>query len=201
MASVTPPHSTIPVKSPESEYKGAAGTGEVKNHGLVDVALRVMFFITSLIGIIVMCGSKQTKLIPVAPGLAIPMSAKFSQSPAFIYFVLALSVACLYSVITCVLSVLLLLKPKGSSTGLLFHFLVLDAIMLAIMASATGAAGAVAYIGFKGNSHTRWNEVCNVFDSFCGHIAGSVSLSLLPSVSLLLLIWLSGFVLSKKIVR
>ncbi|KAF5815363.1 putative casparian strip membrane protein [Helianthus annuus] len=201
MASVTPPHSTISVKSPEPDYKGSTGTGDVKNHVVVDVALRVMLFATSLIGIIVMVTSKQTKLIPVAPGMALPMAAEFNQSPAFIYYVVALSVACLYSIISSVLSVLVLLKPKGSSTRLLFHFLILDAFLLGIMASATGAAGAVAYLGYKGNAHTRWNEVCNMYDSFCSHIAGSVTISLLPSIALLLLIWLSVLVLSKKIMR
>ncbi|MFS7922671.1 putative casparian strip membrane protein [Helianthus anomalus] len=83
MASVIPPHSTISVKSPEPDYKGSTGTGDVKNHVAVDVVLRVMLFATSLIGIIVMVTSKQTKLIPIAPGMALPMAAEFNQSPAF----------------------------------------------------------------------------------------------------------------------
>ncbi|KAK9077730.1 hypothetical protein SSX86_006067 [Deinandra increscens subsp. villosa] len=203
MASVggTPPHSTISVKSPASEYKGSNGSDGVKNHLVVDVMLRVMVFATSLIGVIVMVTSKQTKMIPVAPGMAIPLAANFNQSPAFIYLVIALSVACLYGMISGVLSVLILLKPKGSSSELMIHFLILDAVLLGMMGSATGAGGAVAYIGFKGNIHTRWNEVCNMYDSFCVHIAATVTLSVLPSLALLLLIWLSVLVLSKKINR
>ncbi|XP_076952424.1 CASP-like protein 1 [Bidens hawaiensis] len=199
MTSITPPHSTLSTASLESEYKGI--TGDVKNHVVVDVVLRVMLFVTSLIGIILMINSKQTKSIHVAPGMTIPMAAKFSQSPAFIYYVATLSVTCFYSIITGVLSVLIMLKPKRSSTRLLFCFLILDTLLFGIMASATGAAGGVAYIGFKGNSHTKWNMICNMYDSFCGHIAGSIAVSLLPSIGLLLLIWLYIFVLSKKIVR
>ncbi|XP_024961555.1 CASP-like protein 1 [Cynara cardunculus var. scolymus] len=197
-STTTPPHSTV--KSPASppSYMGASG---LKHHVVVDVVLRVMLFATTLVGVFVMVTSKQTKMIPVAPGLVIPLDAKFTQSPAFIYYVAALSVACLYSVITGVLSILALIKRKGSSAEVLFHFVILDALLLAIMASATGAAGAVAYIGFKGNSHTRWNKVCDIYDSFCGHVAASVVLSALPSVALLLLVWLSVFVLSKKITR
>ncbi|KAI3692483.1 hypothetical protein L6452_32299 [Arctium lappa] len=194
----TPPHSTV--KSPASPpaYMGTSG---VKHHLVVDVVLRVMLFATALVSIIVMVTSKQTKLIPVAPGLVIPLDAKFNQSPSFIYYVAALSVACLHSIITGVISILALIKQKGSSTGVLCHFVILDAMLLGIMTSATGAAGAVAYIGFKGNSHTRWNKVCDIYDSFCGHVAASVALSALPSVALILLVWLSVYVLSKKIAR
>lgn len=82
MTSITPPHDpTLSTVSPQSEYKGI--TGDVKNHVVVDVVLRVMMFVTSLISIILMIISKQTKLILVAPGMKISMAAKFSQSPAF----------------------------------------------------------------------------------------------------------------------
>ncbi|KAJ0475400.1 putative casparian strip membrane protein [Helianthus annuus] len=74
------------------------------------------------------------------------------------------------------------------------------ALLLGIMASATGAAG-VGYIGFKGNNHAGWTKICNVYGSFCRHIAASIAVSLLPSVALLLLVWFSVFVLSKKISR
>ncbi|KAK9059946.1 hypothetical protein SSX86_020650 [Deinandra increscens subsp. villosa] len=183
----------------EPEYKGTTSTRGVTNHVVVDVVLRVILFVTALVAMIVMVTSKQTKLVPVAPGMAINMVANFDQSPAFIYYVAALSVACLYSIITSVLSILSLVNVKRGSTKLLFHFAILDVLLLSILASATGAAGAVGYIGYKGNSHTRWNKVCNVFGSFCGHIAGSVTVSLLPSIALVLLVWLSVFVFSKKV--
>ncbi|KAK1419769.1 hypothetical protein QVD17_29086 [Tagetes erecta] len=201
MGLVDPPHTVLPVeRSPaEPEYKRSTGVGGVKNHAVVDVVLRGVLFATALVAIIVMVKGKQTTLVPVAPGMAIPMDAKFNQLPAFIYYIVALSVACLYSIITGVLSVLALVNQKQRSTKLMFHLVILDSVVLCILASATGAAGAIGYIGYKGNSHTRWNEVCSVFDSFCGHVAGSVSVSLLPSIALLLLVWLSVFVFSKKV--
>ncbi|KAJ0492752.1 putative casparian strip membrane protein [Helianthus annuus] len=183
----------------EPDYKGSTGTGGVKTHVVVDVVLRVVLFATSLVALIVMVTSKQTKLVPVAPGMAISMVANFDQTPAFIYFIVAMSVACLYSIITGALSILALLKLKQGSMKLVFHFAILDTLLLGVLASATGAAGGVAYIGYKGNSHSRWNKVCNVFDSFCGHVVGSLAVSLLPSIALLLLVWLSVFMFSKKI--
>lgn len=74
-------------------------------------------------------------------------------------------------------------------------------LLLGVMASAIGAAGAVGYIGFKGNDHTQWNKICNVFNTFCGHIAGSIAVSVLPSVALLMLVWVSVFALWKNNAR
>ncbi|KAL8195761.1 hypothetical protein R6Q57_025514 [Mikania cordata] len=194
MASV---ETQAPLKSsagPHSEHKSSMGP-------VLDVALRVLLFATALVAVIVMVTSKQTKLIPVAPGLAVPVAAKFNHSPAFIYFVAALSVACLYGIITCFLSVLALMKPGGVSTKLQFHFVMFDALLLGIVAAATGTAGGVAYIGLKGNSHSGWNKICNTYGSYCFHFASSILLSLISSITLLLLVWLSLYVLSKKIAR
>ncbi|XP_076890100.1 CASP-like protein 1 [Bidens hawaiensis] len=202
MAAVNPSHSPVSVDmpAPESDYKGSMGTGidagiGVKYHMVFDIVLRVVLFATALVAVIVMVTSKQTKLIPVAPGMTISMVANFDQSPAFIYYVAALSVACLYSIIS---GALALVNLKRGSTKLMFHIAILDTLLLGILASATGAAGAVGYIGYKGNSHTRWNKVCNVFGNFCGHIAGSVSLSILPPIALLLLVWLSFSVFRRR---
>ncbi|KAL7597554.1 hypothetical protein Lser_V15G22582 [Lactuca serriola] len=180
--------------APPQEYKGDCSP-------LIDVALRVLLFLTALVSLIVMVTSNQTKLIPLAPGLAIRLPAKFQHSPAFIYFVVALSVACLYSIITAVLSLLSAMKPSGCSAKMQFHFVMFDALLLGIVAAATGAAGGVAYIGFKGNSHTGWSKICNTYDSFCFHSAASILLSLISSITLLLLVWLSIYVLYKKTTR
>ncbi|KAF5774147.1 putative casparian strip membrane protein [Helianthus annuus] len=189
------------IDTPEAPLKSSGAPEYSSTKGLVvDVALRVLLFATALVAIIVMVTSKQTKMIPVAPGLVVPMTAKFTQSPAFIYFIAAVSVACLYSIITAAVSVLALMRG-GISTKMQFHFVMFDALLLGIVAAATGAAGGVAYIGYKGNTHTRWNKICNTHDSFCFHIASSLVLSLISSIALLLLVWLSLYVLSKKIAR
>ncbi|KAI7746358.1 hypothetical protein M8C21_032968 [Ambrosia artemisiifolia] len=189
----TPSYATTAKPSgPPLEHKGSIGL-------VVDVGLRFLLFAAALVAVIVMVTSKQTKVITFAPGISIPLVAKFTQSPAFVYFVAALSVACLYSVITGVLSVLVLMKPGGQSTTLQLYFVMLDALLLGIVAAATGAAGGVGYIGYKGNSHTQWQKVCDHFGSFCTHFAASIFLSLISSITLLLLVWFSVYVLSKKI--
>ncbi|GJT98029.1 CASP-like protein 1 [Tanacetum coccineum] len=185
-----------PLKSSthEHEYKSSFGL-------VADVALRVLLFATALVAIIVMVTSEQTKKIPVAPGISISRAAKFNHAPAFIYFVAALSVACLYSIITGALSAFALLKSDGHSTKMQAHFVMFDALLLGIVAAATGAAGGVAYIGLKGNSHTNWKKICHTYGSFCFHFSASLILSLISAITLLLLVWLSVYVLSKKVAR
>ncbi|GFZ08970.1 CASP-like protein [Actinidia chinensis var. chinensis] len=173
-----------------------------RDHSVVaDVVLRLLLFACSVVAVVVMVTSKQTEVVgrlPVAPFSPVFKPAKFNHSPAFIYFVAALSVAGLYSLITTVVSFLALLKP-GYSTKLIPHFVIFDVLVLGIVASATGTAGGVAYIGLKGNSHVMWNKVCNVYDKFCQHIAASVGVSLVASIVLVLLVFLSVYSLSKKI--
>lgn len=159
----------------------------------VDVALRFLVFAASLTSVLVIVTSKQT----VFQG-PLPLEAKFNHSPAFIYFVVALSVAGLYGILTTLASLSVTWKPIFS-TKLLLHFAFWDVLILGLVASATGTAGGVAYIGYKGNEHVQWRKVCSIFDKYCKHIAGSLASSLFASVLLVLLVWLSTFSLHRKI--
>ena len=83
----TPPHGAgsmeVPLKTASPQYNGGRGGSGFKKHVVVDVLLRVLLFATALIGIIVMVTSEQTKQIPVAPGISVTRTAKFSHSPAY----------------------------------------------------------------------------------------------------------------------
>ncbi|KAF3456141.1 hypothetical protein FNV43_RR00791 [Rhamnella rubrinervis] len=160
---------------------------------IVDVALRALVFAATLTSLLVFVTSKQT--IHLGPR---SMEAKFDHSPAFIYFVVALSVAGLYSLLTTLASISIIQKPAFSNTFLLY-FAFWDVLILGLVASATGAAGSVAYIGLRGNKHVQWQKVCNVFDKYCRHIGGSLAVSLFASVLLVLLIWLSVLTIHKRI--
>ncbi|PON80266.1 Casparian strip membrane protein [Parasponia andersonii] len=160
----------------------------------VDVTLRVLLFASTLTAIVVLVTSKQT----VRGRVPIPLVAKFDHSPAFIYFLVALSVAGLYSIITTLASISVILKPEFS-TKFLLHFAFWDVLILGLVASATGTAGGVAYIGLKGNEHVQWQKVCSTFDKFCRHLAGSLAVSLFASVLLVLLVWFSVFSIHKKL--
>ncbi|KAL4386744.1 hypothetical protein GQ457_09G023140 [Hibiscus cannabinus] len=67
--------------------------------------------------------------------------------------------------------------------------------------SANGAALAIGLMGYKGNSHVRWNKVCNVFDKFCDQVAVSIVLSLLGSLAFTALIVLTVLTFHKRFAR
>ncbi|XP_044506122.1 CASP-like protein 1D1 [Mangifera indica] len=183
---------------PESETPSMASSRV--NCFVGDVALRVSLFAATLVGVVFMVTSKQTELVavPGAPvGVKIPLTAKFNQEPAFVYLVIALLIACLYSIIKIVAMFLKVFKPTFSKK-LLLHFALLDLLIFGVVVSATGAAGAVGYVGWKGDGHVGWSKVCPIYDKFCGHTAKSIAMSLLASVILFLLSMLSIFSLYKR---
>ncbi|KAJ0092967.1 hypothetical protein Patl1_25584 [Pistacia atlantica] len=188
---------TPPPKSDEAPPPPPPAIRRV-NCFVVDVALRVLLFAATLVAVVVMVTSKETEFVPVPPtGAMMRRTAKFNHSPAFIYFVTALSVACLYSIITTLASFSTILKPAFSKKFLL-HFAFWDVLIFGVVASALGTAGGVAYIGYKGNSHVGWTKVCPNYDKFCDYIISSLAMSLLASIVLVLLIFLSIFSLYKR---
>ncbi|XP_076891530.1 CASP-like protein 1 [Bidens hawaiensis] len=178
-----------------SEYRSCGPS--FKKHAVVDMALRVFLFATALASVIVMVTSEETKQIPVAPGITISRTAKFSSSPPLVYHVAALSVAAFYSFITCVISILVMMKPCGNSKKLKFRLVILDSLLLGIMAAAMGATIGVAYITLKGTSHSENDKFCDTYGSYCFHFATAILMSFIVSITLLPLIWLSVYVLSK----
>ncbi|KAL4284416.1 hypothetical protein GQ457_16G030490 [Hibiscus cannabinus] len=167
-------------------------------YSALDLVLRVLLLAASVSAVVVMATSKQTERVPVPgfpPIFTVSNSAEFNNSPAFIYFMAALSLTGLYSIITTLASISVSRKAKT----VLLVFALLDVVFVGIVASATGASGAVAYIGLRGNSHVRWNKICNVYDKFCRHIGSAVALSLLAGVVLVFLSMISTFTLYKRI--
>ncbi|KAG4945812.1 hypothetical protein JHK87_041819 [Glycine soja] len=72
------------------------------------------------------------------------------------YFVAACSVSGLYALVSALASISVIQKPEFKLKFLL-HFIFWDA----------------------GNSRVDWIKVCNVYDKFCRHLAGSIAVALL----------------------
>ncbi|XP_058083814.1 CASP-like protein 1D1 [Magnolia sinica] len=166
---------------------------------MIDLSLRLLLFASTVTAIVVMVTSKQTEMVIVSPLIRVPVAraAKFNHSPAFIYFVAALSIACLYSILTLMASFASVSK-RSPSNKLLFLLAIKDALMAALVASATGTAGGVAYIGMKGNKHVGWTKICGVYDKFCRHIGSSIALAVLASTVLVLLVMVSTYSLYRR---
>ncbi|PAL65566.1 hypothetical protein CEJ83_20580, partial [Acinetobacter baumannii] len=54
-------------------------------------------------------------------------------------------------------------------------------------------------IGLKGNSHSIWTKICNVYDKYCRHIGSATGVSLLAAVLLVLLSMHSSYSLYLRI--
>ncbi|KAM3357887.1 CASP-like protein 1 [Capsicum galapagoense] len=187
---VTPP-AEAPVVEPQKRVQPLA-TRSTDYFAVADVVLRLLVFASALVSVVVMSTSKETEMVPT------PRPAKFNYSPALIYFVAALSVAGFFSILTALGSLYSLIKP-GCSAKIISHFIVIDLLLLGIVASATGAAASVIYIGLKGNTHAGWGKVCSLYGKFCRYLGASVEVSLFATVMLVFLVLLSVYSLSKKI--
>ncbi|XP_020227363.1 CASP-like protein 1D2 [Cajanus cajan] len=186
-------------KPVESEYKSSstpvlhASAPAGVDYFKFDVILRFLLFAASLVSVVVMVTGNQTLNIPL------PLSAKFRYSPSFVYFVAAFSVSGLYSIITTIAS-LSAIKNPTLKTKLLLYYVLWDAVILGIIASAVGTAGGMAYLGLKGNKHVNgWNKICNVFDKFCRHVGGAVGVGLFGSIVTVLLICLSAYSIHSRV--
>ncbi|XP_059648871.1 CASP-like protein 1E2 [Cornus florida] len=164
-----------------------------------EFVLRLLAFAFTLVAAIVLGVDKQTKVVPIQvvptlPPLSVPVTAKWKYLSAFVYLVVTNAITCSYAALSLVLTLSTMGKKKGFSLALI----ILDLVMLALLFSSIGAATAVGFIGYEGNSHVRWNKVCNVFDKFCHQVAASLAMSLLGAFAYLLLIVLAAMKLHKK---
>ncbi|XP_016647124.1 PREDICTED: LOW QUALITY PROTEIN: CASP-like protein 1D1 [Prunus mume] len=160
--------------------------------------LRSLLIAASVVGVVFMLTSKQSEDWYYEKGnYYATISFKFTQSPAFIYYVAALSVAGVYATITTFTSFLDILAP--ASSAILVPFALFDVLILGIIASATGTAGSVAYILLRGNDDFSWSDFYYAYSSFCRHLGVSFGVSIFASILLILLLWTSIITLYKTI--
>ncbi|GLU03415.1 hypothetical protein SLE2022_206170 [Rubroshorea leprosula] len=163
--------------------------------------LRILALALTLVASIVAGVDKETKvlsvpLIKTLPPVQVPVTAKWQYLSAFVYFVLANAIACSYAATSLIFLMVAGRSFRHSTSSL--ALVMLDLIITVFLFSAEGAAIGVGLIGRDGNSHVRWNKVCNVFEGFCRHMTAAVILSLLGSFVFLWLLVLSIVNLHKK---
>ncbi|XP_041000924.1 CASP-like protein 1E1 [Juglans microcarpa x Juglans regia] len=164
-----------------------------------ELLLRLLALALTLVAAILTGVDKQTAIVPVElvaslPPLNVPVSAKWHYLSAFVYLMVTNIIACSYAA----LSMLLTFTSRGENIILGSMILILDTLMVALLFSGTGAATAVGLIGYHGNSHVRWEKVCNVFGKFCGQVAASIVVSVIGAVAFILLVVFSALRLHKK---
>ncbi|CAK9318556.1 unnamed protein product [Citrullus colocynthis] len=168
--------------------------------GKLEVILRVLGFLLSFLAAIVIGVGKETKVVPITissqlPPFHIVVVAKWHYLSAFVYHFATNVITSSYGL----LSLMLTLSSKNRHNNMLtLLIIVLDTVTVALLSSGTGAAMAIGVMGYQGNSHVRWNKVCDTFGRFCKQVAASAVLSLAGAIVFMLLIILAVVGLQKR---
>ncbi|RYR65643.1 hypothetical protein Ahy_A03g011571 [Arachis hypogaea] len=123
---------------------------------LISLILRLLAFGATVAAVVVMVTSHDSAQV-----LNLTFTAKYSNEPAFKYFVIAEGIASAYSLIV------LFTYSQNSLRRLL---LILDLVIAMLLSSSISAAVAIAHVGKKGNNHAGWLPICGQVPKFCDHV-------------------------------
>ncbi|XP_030480802.1 CASP-like protein 1B2 [Cannabis sativa] len=162
--------------------------------------LRLACFLATASATIVMALNKEKKTLVVATIGTSPvtatLTAKFQYDPAFVFFVVANGLASLHNLLMIALDIF---KHKLSDKGLCLVIIpIFDMLIVALAAAGDGAATFMAELGKNGNSHARWNKICDKFGTYCERGEGALIASFIGLILLLVITVLSILKLHAK---
>ncbi|KAL2327489.1 hypothetical protein Fmac_020916 [Flemingia macrophylla] len=172
----------------EKVESGAVPETKAKKNWVL-LSLRVVAFLVTASATLVMALNKQTKSFVVATVGSTPIratiSAKFNQTPAFVFFVIANGNASLHNLVMIVVDVL---GPQYDYKGLrLASIAILDMMTMALASAGDGAATFMAELGRNGNSHARWDKICDKFETYCNRGGAALIVSFIGFILLLII--------------
>ncbi|XVE89401.1 hypothetical protein DITRI_Ditri19aG0198600 [Diplodiscus trichospermus] len=152
------------------------------------LGLRLLAFLATASAALVMLLNKQTKTFVVATIGSTPvkltLTAKFHHTPAFVFFVIANGVASFHNFVM----IMVELGSRFDYKGLRFAVMaILDMLNVVLVSGGANAAAFMAELGKNGNSHARWDKICDKFGTFCEHGGGALVASF-AALALMLLI-------------
>ncbi|KAK7411731.1 hypothetical protein VNO78_03168 [Psophocarpus tetragonolobus] len=180
----------------------ASEDGEKVEHGLNEVpekkpkkkdwvllSLRVIAFLATASATIVMALNKQTKSFVVATVGSTPitatLAAKFNQTPAFVFFVIANGNASLHNLVMITMDVF---GSQYDYKGLRLALIaILDMMAMALASAGDGAAAFMSELGKNGNSHARWDKICDKFETYCNRSGAALIASFVGFILLLII--------------
>ncbi|XP_051128883.1 CASP-like protein 1B2 [Andrographis paniculata] len=162
-------------EKPEVENNLGPATHSKMN--LITALLRLLAFLATLSATLVMALNKQTKTVTVATIGTVPvnatLTANFQHTPAFVFFVIANANASLHNLL--MLAVTFVGRPKYKFKGFApLAIPLLDMANVAIVSGGASAAGFMGQLGRDGNSHAKWNKICDKFETFCDRSGGAI---------------------------
>ncbi|KAJ8761571.1 hypothetical protein K2173_004347 [Erythroxylum novogranatense] len=124
------------------------------------IVLRLLALAATVVAVVIMVDTHDSAKV-----LNLTFTAKYSNTPAFKYFVIAEAIAGVYTVIVIFLS----------SKSIFGHsVIIMDMVTTVLLASSISAALAIAQVGKKGNSHAGWLPVCGQVPHFCDQVTISL---------------------------
>ncbi|XP_062203874.1 CASP-like protein 1B1 [Phragmites australis] len=155
---------------------------------LQPIVLRAAAALTTAVAAAVMALNTQSYTAVVAIVGTRPLTqtftAKFRDTPAFVYFVIANAIAGVYNMVVLVMRRLL----RRRTASLVVHML--DMVIMALLATGAATAASMAELGKNGNLHARWNPICDRFGSFCNRggialVSSFIGVALMLALNLL----------------
>ncbi|KAJ8501076.1 hypothetical protein OPV22_011628 [Ensete ventricosum] len=141
---------------------------------LFSLLLRLLAAAATLSATIIMATSHDSTTI-----FGVTLDAKFQYTPSFKFFVVANAIGCGYSL------VVLFVPPRSSLSRLV---IVPDVMVALLLTAAVAAAGALAHLGKRGNSHAGWLPTCGQIPSFCHHVMGALICAFVGAAAYLFLL-------------
>ncbi|KAL5716320.1 hypothetical protein ACHQM5_018033 [Ranunculus cassubicifolius] len=187
----------------KKEVISSRGSQQKMSRNWVILILRMLALGGTVSATLVMALNKQEKTFTLGTIGTTPITAtvtaKFQHTPAFVFFVVVNSIGSLHNLLMLVGD---LLVYKFDFRGLrLLTVTVLDMGTVALLSAGSGAAAFMAALGKNGNSHARWNKICDRFGTYCDHGAGALIAAFLGIVFLMMINALSIIALYKKSTR
>ncbi|WJX42833.1 hypothetical protein P8452_30017 [Trifolium repens] len=145
-----------------------------KTSRICHLLLRFLAFSATLSAVIVMVSSHER-----ASFFTGSIEAKYTNSPALKYFVIANSIVTVYGF-------LVLFLPAES---LLWRLVVaMDMVLTMLLISSLSAALAIAQVAKKGNNDAAWLPICGSVPKFCNHITGALIASFIGVIIYMILL-------------
>ncbi|GAB4859802.1 hypothetical protein Ancab_011282 [Ancistrocladus abbreviatus] len=173
-----------------STKAAVAGGGWKRGVSILDFILRLAAIVAALAATITMGTTDQT--LPFFTQF-FQFRARYTDLPAFSFFVIANAIASGYLVLSLPFSIVSIVRPHAGGIRLLL--LIFDTVMVALTAAAAGAAAAIVYLAHNGNTTTNWVAICQQFGDFCQRVSGATVASFIAAVIFILLVLLSAMAL------
>ncbi|KAL7132817.1 hypothetical protein ABFS83_12G100100 [Erythranthe nasuta] len=176
---------------PIQEYKELSVSRGIS---ILDLILRILAIFGTLGSAVAMGTTDET--LPFSTQSVI-FQAQYDDIPTFRFFVIANGIVCGYvAIISLPLAIYHIIRATSAKSRALLTFL--DTIMVTVLTAGASAAAAIVYIAHKGNSSANWAAICQQYQTFCVRITGSLIGSFAAVFILILLISLTGLILSRQ---